>query len=100
MKSRPALSAEGYDHDHCNLDALLTRVSVKDGRLVLPDGMSYRILVLPNDAPMPLEALEKIAELVKAGAAVVGPRPSHLHFRLTNKKIGPFSRADGCDLFR
>lgn len=78
MKSSPALPAEGYDHDNCNLDALLTRASVKDGRLVLPDGMSYRILVLPSDSPMPLEALEKMAALVKAGATVVGPRPSGL----------------------
>ena len=52
MKTKPALPAEGYDHDNCNLDALLTRVGVKDGRLVLPDGMSYRILVLPDDSPM------------------------------------------------
>jgi hypothetical protein len=78
MKSRPALPAEGYDHDNCNLEALLTRVSVKAGRLVLPDGMSYRILVLPNNSPLPLAALEKIAALVKAGATVVGPRPSGL----------------------
>ncbi len=76
MKSRPALPAEGYDHDNCNLDALLTRVSVKNSRLVLPDGMSYRLLVLPNNSPMPLAALEKIAALVQAGATVVGPRPS------------------------
>ncbi len=75
MKTRPALPAEGYDHDNINLDALLTRVSVKNGRLVLPDGMSYRILALPDDAPMPPEALTKIAALVDAGATVVGPRP-------------------------
>ena len=78
MKTRPALPAEGYDHDNCNLDVLLTRVSVKNGRLVLPDGMSYRILVLPGNSPMPLAALEKIAALVEAGATVVGPRPSGL----------------------
>jgi hypothetical protein len=76
MKTKPALPAEGYDHDNCNLDVLLTRVSVQDGRLVLPDGMSYRILVLPDNSPMPLVALEKITGLVKAGATVVGPRPS------------------------
>jgi hypothetical protein len=75
MKPRPALPAEGYDHDNCNLDALLTRVSVKDGRLVLPDGMSYRILVLPNNSLMAPEALAKIAALVEGGATVVGPRP-------------------------
>ena len=77
-KNKPALPAEGYDHDNCNLDALLTRVSVKDRRLVLPDGMSYRVLVLPDNSPMPIEALEKIAALVDAGATVVGPRPSGL----------------------
>jgi len=75
MKTRPALPAEGYDHDNCNLDALLTRVRVKEGRLVLPDGMSYRIMVLPDNSSMPLEALEKLAALVDAGATVVGPRP-------------------------
>ena len=76
MKTRPALPVEGYDHDNCNLDALLTRVSVRDGRLVLPDGMSYRLLVLPDKAAMAPEALAKIAELLKAGATVVGPRPT------------------------
>jgi hypothetical protein len=70
------LPAEGYDHDNCNLDALLARVRVKDGRLVLPDGMSYRLLVLPDASPMAPEALAKIAELVKAGATVVGSQPS------------------------
>lgn len=76
MKTRPALPAEGYDHDNANLDVLLTRVSAKNGRLVLPDGMSYRILALPDDSPMTPEALEKIAALSDAGAVVVGPRPS------------------------
>ena len=75
MKPRPARPAEGYDHDNCNLDALLTRVSVKKGRLILPDGMSYRILVLPDNSPMAPEALAKIAALVEGGATVVGPRP-------------------------
>jgi hypothetical protein len=51
---------------------------VKDGRLVLPDGMSYRLLVLPADAPMAPEALTKIAALVDGGATVVGPKPSGL----------------------
>ena len=50
-------------------------MSVKDGRIVLPDGMNYRILVLRDQSHMPLEVLKKIAELVKAGATVVGPKP-------------------------
>ena len=66
---------KGYDYDVCNAEVLLTRLSVKDGRVVLPDGMSYRLLVLPDSKRMPVEVLQKIQELVKAGATVVGPRP-------------------------
>jgi hypothetical protein len=71
MKTKPALPAEGYDHDNCNLDVLLNRLSVKDGRLVLPDGMSYRALVIPEGAPLRREAAAKIAALEKAGATIV-----------------------------
>ena len=74
-RTRPALPAEGFDHDNINLDALLTRLSVKDRRLVLPDGMSYKILVLPDEPTMAPRALEKISAIVRAGATVVGPQP-------------------------
>jgi hypothetical protein len=90
MKTDPALPAPGYDHDNCNLDALLTRVGVKNGRLVLPDGMSYRILVLPDDSPVAPEALNKIAELVEGGATVVGPRPSREAGLVTAEKKAKF----------
>lgn len=70
----PALGA-GYDYDVCNAEVLLTRLAVKDGRLVLPDGMHYRLLVLPERQAMPLEVVRKLKALVEAGATVVGPRP-------------------------
>jgi hypothetical protein len=67
----------GYDYDYINADALLTRLSVAaDGRLVLPDGVSYRVLVLPPIDRMTLPVLRKIAALVRGGATVIGPRPS------------------------
>jgi hypothetical protein len=66
---------KGYDYDFCNAEVLLTRLSVKDGRITLPDGMSYRVLVLPNSTSMPVEVLQKIKELVQAGATVLGPMP-------------------------
>ena len=67
---------EGYDYDYVNTDVLLNRMSVNaDGRLVLPDGMSYRVLVLPESDHMTVPVLRKIRELVKGGATVVGPRP-------------------------
>jgi hypothetical protein len=66
----------GYNFDICPQDALMTRMSVKDGRLVLPDGMNYRLLVLPTLETMTPQLLGKIKELVEAGATVVGSRPS------------------------
>jgi len=65
----------GYDYDVCDLDVILKRLSVKDGRLVLPDGMSYRLLVLPEDTTMTPVLLRKLRELVRAGATVIGPKP-------------------------
>jgi hypothetical protein len=65
----------GHDYDAINAEALLERVEVDDGRLVLPDGVSYRALVLPDRRQMPLEVLQKIRGLVQAGAVVIGPPP-------------------------
>ncbi|WP_257666175.1 glycosyl hydrolase [Parapedobacter tibetensis] len=66
---------KGYDYDVCNEEVVLTRLAVKNGLVVLPDGMSYRILVLPDTEKMPLSVIQKIRELVHAGATVIGPRP-------------------------
>lgn len=70
----PALG-QGYDYDVCDVEVLLNRLSVKDGRLVLPDGMNYRVLVLPNSHTMPPEVLNKIEKLTTDGATVIGPPP-------------------------
>ena len=70
----PALP-DGYSYDGCDAKTLLTRVQVKDGRLTLPNGMKYRVLVLKNDTHMTPRLLKKIEELVNAGAIVIGPKP-------------------------
>jgi len=70
---------EGYDYDYINADVLINRMAVSsDGRLILPDGMSYAVLVLPNSDRMTLPVLRKIHELVKAGGTVIGPRPESI----------------------
>ena len=67
----------GYKFDECSTEALIARMSVKDGRLVLPDGMSYRLLVLPENSTLMTPALVgKIKQLVEAGATVYGPQPT------------------------
>jgi len=66
----------GYEYDVVNTDVILNRMSVKEGRIFLPDGMSYSILVLPEKSDIPLEVLRKIEKLVQEGATVIGPKPS------------------------
>jgi hypothetical protein len=67
----------GYDYDTCTAEVVLTRMAVKNGRFVLPDGLSYRLLVLPETTRMTPALLRKLKELVSAGATVIGPtRPS------------------------
>lgn len=62
----------GYKGDICNEKELLTRFSVKENKLVLPDGMSYSILVLPSKCKIEPELARKIEKLVSDGAIVVG----------------------------
>ncbi len=66
----------GYDYDVCNTDILLNRLSVKDGMLITPEGMTYRVLVLPDRGALPLSVMNKIENLVLAGATVLGPKPT------------------------
>lgn len=67
---------EGFDYDYINADALVGRMSVdNNGRLTMPDGMNYGVLVLPQSDQMTLHVLGKIHELVEAGAIVTGRKP-------------------------
>ena len=67
----------GYDYDFINAEVIMTKLSVKDGLLVLPDGKSYTLMVLPPLETMRPELLHKIKELLKSGANIYGPPPSH-----------------------
>jgi len=75
-RTDPARVLPGYDYDVITEESLLTRASVKKGRIVLPDGMSYRVLVLRDQKAISLPVLRKVKEFVAAGATVVGPKPT------------------------
>jgi hypothetical protein len=79
----------GYNFDGCAPEVLMNDVSVSDGRLVFPGGMSYRLLVLPRFDTMTPLLLRKIKALVEAGATVVGSPP---------RKSPGLSNYPGCDL--
>ena len=61
----------GYRFDEISAEALRQRVTVKEGKLVLPDGMNYRVLVLPPVKTMTPALLKKTHDLAKAGATIV-----------------------------
>lgn len=62
---------DGYDYDVFPAEVLLIRMSVENGRIVLPDGMSYRLMVLPPTTKITPETLARVRDMVKAGATVV-----------------------------
>jgi hypothetical protein len=64
----------GYSYDYINAEVILERLSVENGRFVLPDGMSYSILVLPENSNMRPNVLARIEELVQAGGTLLGGR--------------------------
>ena len=68
----------GYDWDKCSKGVILNRVSVKDGKIVLPDGMSYRVMMIPEEKAIDLNVLRKLEQLVKEGMTLIGPRPSEV----------------------
>lgn len=66
---------QGYSFDYINGDVIQQRLTVRNGKLVLANGITYSLLVLPKLETMRPELLAKIKDLVKQGAVVLGPKP-------------------------
>ena len=101
-----------YNFDGCPAELVLHGMTVRDGCVVLPCGMSFRLLVLPSynadgrpvwhvegnyvytKSPLPKvqtmtpQLLRRIKELVEAGATVLGTRP------LTSPSLAGFPECD------
>ena len=56
-------------------DFLAAEILVKNGKVILPSGRSYPLLVFNNPVMLPQVVL-KIRDLVAAGATVVSPKPT------------------------
>lgn len=68
------LKEAGYDYDSCGTD-IFGQLKVEDGKIVLPSGKRYRLLILP-DTPFQTPALaRKVRDLVRGGVVVLGPKP-------------------------
>src|SRR6185437_14873499 len=67
----------GYDYDVINADALLTRTQAKNGQIVLPGGVGYRYLIIPEGAvdSMTPAVILKLKTLVEGGITLIGAPP-------------------------
>jgi hypothetical protein len=86
----------GYNDDVIGERALLERMEVRNGRWSLPDGMSYRVLVLPAATSLRVPVLRKIRDLVRAGGTVVGLPPQ----RATGRENYPECDAEIAEMAR
>ncbi len=87
-KNPPGLGP-GYDYDVTNAEVILHRLSVKKGRLTTPEGTSYAMIVLPEGEEIHPPVLEKLDQLVKDGAILLGSKPH----RATGQQGHPHSDA-------
>lgn len=65
----------GYDYDVVNSDAILNKMKVRNGRIYLPHGQYYEVLVLPDEDKIAPAVLKKLEQLVREGATIIGPKP-------------------------
>lgn len=73
---KPPAVPSGYQYDYVNAQALKTRLRMVDGRLGTPNGMSWKLLYLSGQTQwLTLGSLERLRDLVRGGAVIVGPRP-------------------------
>lgn len=72
----PANILPGYDYDVITEEVILEHATVEEGRICLPSGMRYRVLVLRDHDAISLPVLRKVKQLVEAGATVIGTKPT------------------------
>lgn len=65
----------GYDYEVINTEILVDKLSVMDGRLIMPYGASFSMLALENEEIINPAVLGKLAELAEQGAVIVGEKP-------------------------
>jgi hypothetical protein len=75
--SDPAKVLPGYDYDATDEFVLTHRLAARPGELFLPDGMTYRLLALPNRSAISPAAIRAVRQLVADGAVALGPKPQH-----------------------
>jgi hypothetical protein len=66
---------DGYDYDYVNAEIITTTLKAADGKLTLPHGQTYRVMMIPDRKDISLEVLKSLEKLVFDGAVIIGPKP-------------------------
>jgi len=70
----PAGAMPGFDYDVTD-ETIFLKLEVKDGKIVVPGGVTYEILVLPDHKVLSLRVLKKMEILLQQGAHIIGYKP-------------------------
>lgn len=73
----PAGALPGFDFDVTD-ETILMQLKVKNGKINVPGGIEYRVLVLPDHKVLSLDALKKVESILSQGAEVIGYKPERL----------------------
>jgi hypothetical protein len=86
-KSMKPVLPTGYDYDVCD-STIFQHIKIENGEVVLPSGMRYRYLVLPDHARLLPADVKEIKRLAEAGATLIGPAPTR------SPSLADFPQAD------
>ncbi|MBK7134650.1 MAG: hypothetical protein IPH69_18100 [Bacteroidales bacterium] len=75
----------GYDYEVINTDILVNNLSVKNGRLTLPDGSSFSLLAIEKEKVRNPLVEQKLKKLSAEGAVITGTDPDEMLKYLTLK---------------
>ncbi|MBP5320831.1 MAG: hypothetical protein J6334_07560 [Kiritimatiellae bacterium] len=80
--------SHGWNWDVCDTEAL-AELKVKNGKVVVPGGIEYAILVLPAAEPKNEKTRRRIRELANAGAKIVSMKDASPEAALKELGISP-----------
>ena len=68
------LSMPGFDYDVTD-ETIFLQLKIKNGKIIVPGGIEYRVLVLPDHKVLSMAVLTKVEELLNQGAQIIGFKP-------------------------
>ena len=83
--SDPAGVMPGFDYDVSD-ETIFLKLKMKDGRLLVPGGVEYKVLVLPDHKVLSMAVLKKVESLLNEGAHIIAYKPERLESLVEGEK--------------